>query len=194
VRAAGGAGERSDVALIADPSVIERQLLRSPNGTRRLRWCAQRKHTVMTRRGLLATPLAVWERDGLKAALVKAGLPADDVGDARLLFWRFETTDIPVGFGGLEIHGSDALLRSLVTLPPLRQIGMGAAMVAVLETEARALKCRAIYLLTASDANFFGRLGYAPCARSEVPEAIRASRQFAEFCGPTAAAMVKRIG
>ena len=45
--------------------------------------------------------------------------------------------DIPVGFGGLEIHGSDALLRSLVTLPPLRQLGMGAAMVAVLETEAR---------------------------------------------------------
>ena len=149
----------------------------------------------MTRRNLLATPLAAWERDGLKAALVKAGLPAEDVGDARLLFWRFETIeDIPVGFGGLEIHGSDALLRSLVTLPPLRQLGMGAAMVAVLETEARALKCRAIYLLTASDANFFGRLGYAPCARNEVPEAIRASRQFAEFCAPTVAAMVKHIG
>jgi GNAT superfamily N-acetyltransferase len=93
----------------------------------------------MPRRRLLATPLAAWERDGLKAALLKVRLPADDVGDARLLFWRFETVeDIPVGFGGLEIHGSDALLRSLVTLPPLRQIGMGAAMVATLETEARA--------------------------------------------------------
>jgi hypothetical protein len=45
VRAAGGAGERSSVALIADPSVIERQLLRSPNSSRRLRWCAQRKDT-----------------------------------------------------------------------------------------------------------------------------------------------------
>jgi amino-acid N-acetyltransferase len=85
-------------------------------------------------------------------------------------------------------------LRSLVTLPPLRQIGMGAAMVAMLETEARALKCRAIYLLTAADANFFGRLGYAPCARSDMPEAIRSSRQFATLCPPTAAAMVKRIG
>src|SRR5256885_16943217 len=133
----------------------------------------------MTRRGLLATPLAAWERDGLKAALVKAGLPADDVGDARLLFWRFETTDIPVGFGGLEIHGSDALLRSLVTLPPLRQIGMGAAMVAVLETEARALNCYAIYLLTASDAKFFGRLGYCPCARRDVPETGRGRPQLA---------------
>src|SRR5262249_62352345 len=136
----------------------------------------------MTRRGLLATPLAVWERDGLKAALVKAGLPADDVGDARLLFWRFETTDIPVGFGGLEIHGSDALLRSLGTLPPLRQIGMGGAVVATLETEARAVNCHAIYLLTASDAQFFGRLGYVPCTRARVPEASPGSGQFADLC------------
>jgi N-acetylglutamate synthase-like GNAT family acetyltransferase len=71
---------------------------------------------------------------------------------------------------------------------------MGAAMVATLETEARARNCHAIYLLTASDAKFFGRLGYGPCARSDVPEAIRGSRQFAELCAPTAAAMVKRIG
>ncbi len=67
-------------------------------------------------------------------------------------------------------------------------------MVATLETEARARNCHAIYLLTASDAKFFGRLGYGPCARNAVPEAIRGSRQFAELCAPTAAAMVKRIG
>jgi N-acetylglutamate synthase-like GNAT family acetyltransferase len=144
---------------------------------------------------LIATPLAAWERDGVKAALVRAGLPADDIGNERVLVWRFETGQaIPVGFGGLEIFGSDALLRSLVTLPPLRQVGMGAAMVAVLETEARALKCRAIYLLTASDPRFFSRLGYAACARGDVPEAVRSSRQFAALCPPSAVAMVKRIG
>src|SRR6266403_859989 len=149
----------------------------------------------MPRRRLLATPLAAWERDGLKAALLKARLPADDVGDARVLFWRFETVeDIPVGFGGLEIHGSDALLRSLVTLPPLRQIGMGAAMVAMLEIEACALKCHAIYLLTASGTDFFARLGYAICARSDMPDAVRGSRQFAELCPATALAMVKHLG
>lgn len=148
----------------------------------------------MTRR-LIAMPLAAWERDGVKAALVKAGLPADDIGDERVLVWRFETLQgIPVGFGALEVFGGDALLRSLVTLPPLRQVGMGAAMVAMLESEARALKCRTIYLLTKSETNFFARLGYAACARSDVPQAVRASRQFAALCPPTAAAMVKRIG
>jgi N-acetylglutamate synthase-like GNAT family acetyltransferase len=143
---------------------------------------------------LLVAPLAVWEREGLKAALVKAGLPADDIGDPSLWFWRFEThEDIPVGFGGLEFHGDDAVLHSLVTLPPLRQLGMGAAIVAKLEVEASAHNCRAIYLLTRSDRNFFGRLGYKPCAPADVPDAVRSSRQFAELGTPSAVAMVKRM-
>ena len=98
-----------------------------------------------------------------------------------------------MGFGGLEIHGSDALLRSLVILPPLRDIGMGRAIVAVLETEAAARQCRTVYLLTTTQADFFARLGYAPCGRAEVPEAIRASRQFAALCPADAAVMVKRM-
>jgi N-acetylglutamate synthase-like GNAT family acetyltransferase len=147
----------------------------------------------MTRR-LIATPLQAWERDGVGAALVKAGLPADDIGDPYVLLWRFETyEDVPVGFGGLEIHGYDALLRSVVTLPPLRQVGMGAAIVAALEAEAHARRCRAIYLLTVSEADFFKRLGYAPCARGDVPAGLRESRQFAALCPPTATAMMKRI-
>jgi N-acetylglutamate synthase-like GNAT family acetyltransferase len=143
---------------------------------------------------LRANPLAVWERDGLKAALIRTGLPAADVGEAGLLFWRFETlNDVPVGFGGLEIHGSDALLRSLVILPPLRDIGLGRAIVEVLETEAAARQCQTVYLLTTAQAEFFSRLGYAPCARGEVPEAIRASREFASLCPADAAVMVKRM-
>jgi N-acetylglutamate synthase-like GNAT family acetyltransferase len=136
----------------------------------------------------------VWERDGLRAALIRTGLPAADVGEAGLLFWRFETlNDVPVGFGGLEIHGSDALLRSLVILPPLRDIGLGRAIVEVLETEAAARQCQTVYLLTTAQAEFFSRLGYAPCARGEVPEAIRASREFASLCPADAAVMVKRM-
>jgi len=149
----------------------------------------------MTRRRLVAIPLAPWEREGIKAALVKAKLPADDVADARVLVWRFEAIEgTPVGFGGLEIFGRDALLRSLVTLPPLRQVGMGSAMVATLETEARALKCDAIYLLTASGTDFFARLGYAICARNDVPHAVRGSREFAALCPADAVAMFKRLG
>ena len=144
---------------------------------------------------LLATPLAAWERDGLKAALAKTGLPADDVGDAELLFWRFESlNDVPVGFGGIEIHGRDALLRSVVILPRLREIGMGRAIVDTLESEAAARQCRAIYLLTTSQAEFFARLGYVRCERRDVPDGIRASSQFTTLCPATADVMIKRVG
>jgi N-acetylglutamate synthase-like GNAT family acetyltransferase len=146
----------------------------------------------MAARRLQRSPLAVWEREGLKAALVKAGLPADDLGNPAHLYWRFETyEDVPVGFGGLELYGEDALLRSVVTLPPLRQIGMGRAIVSALEVEARANQCRTIYLLTAADRDFFARLGYEACARNTMPPAVRASEQFAAL--PGAAAMLKRI-
>jgi N-acetylglutamate synthase-like GNAT family acetyltransferase len=156
---------------------------------------AGKEHLSMAQpRRLIHMPLAVWERDGLKAALVKAGLPAADVGDPYVLAWRFETVeDVPVGFGCLEVYGYDALLRSVVTLPPLRQVGMGAAIVDVLEREAGARRCGAIYLLTTSQADFFGRLGYAPCSRDEVPAAVRESRQFAAICSPTATVMMKRL-
>src|SRR5260221_11709917 len=126
----------------------------------------------MPRRRLLATPLAAWERDGLKAALLKVRLPADDVGDARLLFWRFETVeDIPVGFGGLEIHGGDGLLRSLVTLPPLRQNRMGAAMGATLGTQGPARQFHAVYLLTAPGPKVFRPRAHGPPPRPRAPDA-----------------------
>jgi N-acetylglutamate synthase-like GNAT family acetyltransferase len=147
---------------------------------------------AMTGRRLMATPLQSWERDGLAAALGKAGLPTDDIREPALLFWRFESyEDVPVGFGGLEIHGPDALLRSLVILPPLRQTGMGGAIVAALEREAFATNCRAVYLLTTGEGKFFAGLGYKPCARDKVPEQIRASRQFTSLCPASATVMVK---
>jgi amino-acid N-acetyltransferase len=156
---------------------------------------APREMTEMTSmRGLLATPLAAWERDGVKAALRKAGLPAADVDDPRHMFWRFETaTDVPVGFGGLELYPPHALLRSVVTLPPLRMAGMGSGIVGVIEGEARAHKCRSMYLVTRSEAEFFARLGYIRCMPKDVPESIRASRQFDLLDASTATAMVKPI-
>ncbi len=149
----------------------------------------------MTALRLIATPLAAWERDGLKAALVNTGLPADDIGDPHILFWRFETyEDVPAGFGGLEIHGGDALMRSVVTLPPVRELGLGGAIVAKLEDEARAHDCRTVYLSTTAEENFFARLGYVRCEPADVPGAIRAGAQSASFSPAEATVMLKRLG
>jgi amino-acid N-acetyltransferase len=120
-------------------------------------------------------------------------LAVDDIGDPSVLFWRFETfEDIPVGFGGIEVHGRDALLRSLLVLPPLRQLGMGAAIVGLLEIEARALKCETMYVVTGSLRELFVRLGYAACAVGSVPEHIQESREFVRG-GARSVTMMKRF-
>ena len=124
-------------------------------------------------------PLAVWERDGLVAAVTKAGLPADNLDSADALFWRFENNDVPVGFGGLEIYGDQALLRSVVTLPPVRGCGVGSDIVALLETEARIRGCRVVWLVGDKATEFFSGLGYRACEASQAPQVIRETKSFA---------------
>ena len=128
---------------------------------------------------LFAHPLKSWERGALSAALSKVGLANDDVEDPHHLFWRFETDEeMPVGFGGLEPYGQDALLRSVVTLPPLRNKGIGTAIVATLETEAGLRGSRAIWIVSRAAGPFFEGRGYAKCLPSVVPDSIRATRVF----------------
>ena len=143
---------------------------------------------------LIAHPLRAGERGALMAALAKAKLPTADVEAPGRLFWRFETPDeVPVGFGGLEVHGEDALLRSLVTLPPVRGRGIGSAMVAALEFEARLHACRSLWLITDTAAEFYERLGYARCDRAVVPPAIAATGEFAELCPANADVLMKKL-
>jgi arsenate reductase len=137
--------------------------------------------------------LADWERDGLRAVLSRVNLPIDDIGDPERLFWRFtRLDDVVVGFGGLESQGRHALLRSVVTLPPVRGKGFGRSIVQALELEARVLRAREIWLLTTNQQDFFAHLGYAATPRDTAPQTIQATREFAELCAANATLMVKR--
>jgi len=143
---------------------------------------------------LIGHPLPFGERTALSRALAKAGLPVDDVEAPGRLFWRFETPDqVPVGYGGLEIHRKEALLRSILTLPPARKRGVGRAIVAALETEAFIAGCRSVWLITTSLRPFFEPLGYTPCERADVPKTIRETQQFATLCPASATVMMKRL-
>jgi N-acetylglutamate synthase-like GNAT family acetyltransferase len=143
---------------------------------------------------LVARALRDGERGALEAALAKAALPTADIEVPGRLFWRFETADeLPVGFGGLEPYGDDALLRSVVTLPPARGRGIGAAIVAALELEAQLHRCRSLWVITTSAAEFFARLGYARCDRTAVPAVIAATTEFSALCPASADVLMKRV-
>ena len=94
-----------------------------------------------------------------------------------------------VGAAGLEIHGDAGVLRSVVVDPAARGLGLGQALSADRVAAARACGLAAVYLLTTTAADFYLRLGFAPCARAEVPAAIAGSIEFASVCPASAACL-----
>ena len=127
------------------------------------------------------------EFDAIAGLLTAAELPVEDL-DAAMLDAFVVATDGGnlVGVAGLEVYGSNALLRSLAVDAEYRSRGLGAKLVDAIETEARARGVTAFYLLTTTAARFFERLGYSAHERAAVPDSIAATAEFSSLCPDTA--------
>jgi amino-acid N-acetyltransferase len=100
-------------------------------------------------------------RSAAVALLAAEGLPVADLTDAHLEHFFCAGFDgSPTALVGLEIYGTDALLRSLVVGADARTKGLGSALVRHAEHYAAARHVQAIYLLTTTAEAFFERLGY----------------------------------
>jgi amino-acid N-acetyltransferase len=130
----------------------------------------------------------------VRELLQAAALPVADLSAAHLEhFFGCGEADAPQGVVGVELHGEDALLRSLAVAERARGKGCGAALVAQAERHAREQGAKRIYLLTTTAAKYFERLGYRPLPRDEVPETIRATQEFAALCPASAAVLAKNL-
>lgn len=69
--------------------------------------------------GLQATPIS-GNAPELRAALEAAGLPVDDLQEPGRVFFGFTVAGRPVAYGGLEVVGDAALVRSIAVLPEAR--------------------------------------------------------------------------
>lgn len=133
--------------------------------------------------------------DRIRQLLASAGLPFEDVDTKRIeTFLVVERNGELLATGGVELHGSDGLLRSVVVNETARGSGLGVAITRELETRAQAVGIAALYLLTTTAAAFFPRLGYERFERDAVPEAISRSTEFASLCPAGAACFRKTLG
>lgn len=142
--------------------------------------------------GIVAERIGKDQLDRLATFLRSEELPDDDIAEPGRHFFFFRDTDGNfLGMGGFEIYGSDALLRSIVTVPEVRGQGYGAPMVGLLLEEMRAHGANSIYLLTTGAEGFFERLGFDIVERDSTPDSIQATREFTLLC-PTSATMMHR--
>jgi len=126
--------------------------------------------------------------------LEAADLPTSDLTESHLEhFFACGSRNGLTGLVGVEICGSDALLRSLVVSASARTKGTGSALVAHTEQYARERGVRSMYLLTTSAAPFFERLSYRRIERALAPPSIRATPEFSSICPASSAFMTKQL-
>jgi amino-acid N-acetyltransferase len=128
------------------------------------------------------------------ALLQSQGLPVSDITDEHLEHFFFLGSDgSPAGLVGVELYGTDALLRSLVVDGSARRNGLGASLVEHAEQYAATKRVRSIYLLTTTAETFFKRLGYERIDRSQAPPSIKRTREFASLCPASSSFMMKTL-
>ncbi|MFK7831451.1 MAG: arsenic resistance N-acetyltransferase ArsN2 [Congregibacter sp.] len=130
-----------------------------------------------------------------EALLAGSQLPTQDLsGSTDALLFGYASEGVLVGVVGLELRGSDALLRSLAVAEDKRRDGLGVALASYAEQQAAQHGVRTVYLLTTTAKVFFERCGYAPIQRREAPSGIASTSQFTELCPPSSTFMFKQLG
>jgi len=134
-------------------------------------------------------------KDDLPAALAlldAAGLPVADVSEH---FGQFVVAvdDGVVGLGGLEVYGDAGLLRSVCVDEGHRGSGLGGRLCEMVESRARALGVRELYLLTTTAGTFFEARGYVRVDRNRAPASVQQTTEFQSLCPSTAACLVKKL-
>lgn len=116
-------------------------------------------------------------------------LPTDDLPDILNCLYLGVQDDCIVGVGGIERHGHDGLLRSLVITPALQRQGYGQQLCHQLIQQAHAEGLQALYLLTNTAPDFFARLGFEQIERRSAPATMQQTTEFKTLCPDSAICM-----
>lgn len=128
------------------------------------------------------------------AFLAKAALPESDLTDQHMDHFFYSGPPPALsGLIGLELHGTDALLRSLAVAMDQRTAGVGSALVKRVEDHARSQGVRSIFLLTMTAEAFFTHRGYLTISRERAPPSIRNTKEFTGLCPASSVLMVKEL-
>ena len=133
------------------------------------------------------------DADAIVTLVRDAQLAVPGVVEHLETFFVAERDRRAVGAIGLEVRGTDALLRSAVVSPEARGAGIGASLVTAVFDLARREGVETMYLLTTSAQGYWARQGFAVVSRDVVPDAVKRSEEFIGACPASAAAMMRIV-
>lgn len=139
---------------------------------------------------LRAATAADWP--AVQALLQAHGLPTAGAREHLPTFLLAVAGGEVVGCAGAELHGDQALLRSVAVAPGLQGQGIGQALLQRLLLEANRRRVRRIALLTTTAADWFVRFGFERVSDHDAPalrEALAASAELQGVCPASATLM-----
>lgn len=121
-------------------------------------------------------------------------LPTDDLSEINLKhFFGCGERSNPKGVIGVEVHGSDGLLRSLAIDSVVQGQGCGSSLFQQLEQYSKSIGLKTLYLLTETAENYFEKKGFETIPRELASEAIKLTKEFSGLCPDSAALMRKSL-
>jgi amino-acid N-acetyltransferase len=117
-------------------------------------------------------------------------LPFSDIRESAIDFIVAKNGHQIVGCIGLEKHGTEGLLRSFAVENNFRKKGLGKEIYNRLLNYATQNQIKTLHLLTTTAKDYFLKTSFHVANRSNAPEVISQSREFAGLCPSTSVYMV----
>jgi len=134
------------------------------------------------------------ELTAVEKILNEHSLPVDDLSGIDLKhFFGCGSRSHMTGVIGLEIHGTDGLLRSLAVSADVQGKGCGSALLHKLEEHAQSEGIENLYLLTETAESYFKLNGFKTINREMASAPIKKTREFSELCPASATLMRKSL-
>lgn len=122
------------------------------------------------------------ERSKVESLLESHKLCFNDLNESGVYLFAAEAKDDTVGYYGYELHGQDALFRSLLVNEEHRGQGFGSEIMKLAIETLKNEQVEDVYLLTNTAPDFFTKHGFEIVNRADVPEAIGKTVEFKDFC------------
>ena len=129
----------------------------------------------------------------IQGILKELALPFEDCDVHIDNFIVAEHAEEVIGIGGVEHYGDVALLRSIAVVKARRGEGLGETLYSEIESRAKSLNVKELYLLTETAEQYFKARGFHVVSREAVPAAIEQTQQFSSLCPASATVMKKPL-
>lgn len=132
--------------------------------------------------------------NNIQSILTAHHLPTSDLHSIDLKhFFGCGPESTPQGVIGLQVFGSQALVRSLAVNSEAQGEGCGSALYEKLEQHSKEIGINTLYLLTETAETFFTKRGFKVIDKQDAPEQIKQTKEFSSLCPDSAILMCKTI-